>query len=172
MQFVELDLPSGWARFHSGVGSITVDGRDWVGVTDPIMGMVAAVETVREPRIGEAAGAQLVLQGANVEFLRSVHATKREIEGRTANLYFAVFDAETATIIGRLIPQILNGYMSSPTILEQGIGVRTVSLTIETMWSSKNFAPGNKWNGAGQRKLFPNDKGLDFVGQKIVEQVK
>jgi len=171
-QFIELDLPSGVARFHSGTGPLVVDGETWLGVTDSVSGMTAAIDVIRDPYVGEAAAATLVLVGANLEFVRSVHATRQQIEGRSASIYFCALDAETLKPLMTLKPLLLDGYMSSPTIQHLGIGVRTIALTIETIWSAKNFAPGYTWNAAGQRRLFPGDKGFDLVGVKVTEQIK
>lgn len=166
--FLELDLPAGAARFHSGTGRKTVGGYEWRGVTDPIGGQLVSLNGIEEPRFGQAVAIQVILSGANREFFKSVHDIARDIEGRRADLYFAMFDGETQELIGGL-RKIFPGKMSAPSLAWSGIGTRTVAITIESIWSSQNYPFGGKWNGAGQRKRYAGDKGLDFVGVKVTE---
>ena len=167
--FGQFDFPDGMKYLHSGVGRVTVDGHEYIGVADPISGRLVSIAQVEEPAFGQAAAVAIVLSGASKEFIQSVHATARQIEGRDAKILWAAFDAETQEIITPLISLFPRGKMSAPAIHWQGIGQRYVSLTIENIWSSQNFAPGGKWNGADQRRRFPGDKGLDFVGVKVSE---
>jgi hypothetical protein len=155
--FAMLDLPSGVSRLHSGVGTITVDGQ------------LVSLAGVEEPAFGQAAAVTITLTGADKAFLQSVHATRRQIEGREANIYWCAFDGETQKPLMALKGLFTRGRMSAPSLQWSGLGIRTVSLTIENIWASQNFAPGRKWNPADQRRLYPGDAGLDYVGQKVSE---
>lgn len=171
-QFVRLDLPSGELRLHSGAGDLTFDGEEWRGISDPVTGLIGIAQVVREPQIGQASAASLVLSGAGLDFMKSMRNTAREIEGRRCDIYYGVVDGETLQQIGSLMPILVGGYMSAPSLLAEGISVRTVAVTIESIYSSKNFALGATWNGPGQRRRFAGDYGLDFIGVKIEEQIK
>lgn len=167
--FGEFDLPTGLARLHNGVGTVSVGGYDWRGVSDPLTGQLVSVGQIEEPEFGQATAVTLTIAGASREFIRSVHATARQIEGRAAEIYWAAFDQETQQIaigLKRLFPR---GRMTSPSLDWAGINRRVMTLTVENVWSTVNFAPGGKWNGAGQRKRFLGDAGLDFVGVKVQE---
>lgn len=166
--FLELDLPSGFARFHSGTGRKTVGGYEWRGVTDPISGQLVSLSNIEEPRFGQATAMQVTLSGANAAFFKSVHDVARDLEGRRADLYFAMFDGETQELIGGM-RKVFPGKMSAPSLTWAGIGIRAVSLTIESIWASQNYPFGGKWNGADQRRRYAGDKGLDFVGVKVGE---
>ncbi len=170
--FVEMDLPAGTARFHNGTGTQTVAGVEWHGVSDPIGGRMAVVQSVREPYLGEASAAQITLIGADPTFLRSIHDIRNDIEGRACSIKFGVFDQESQTMIGGFFDLIPRGFLSAPVMHRSGIGVCVVTLTVESMWGAKNFAPGGRWNGAGQRERFPGDLGLNFIGHKIIEEMK
>lgn len=165
----KLDLPTGIAFLHSGTGRVTIDGQVWRGVSDPVGGRLVSVGQVDEPQFGQAASVTLVLAGADKAFIQSVHATASQVEGRAATVYWAAFDGETQQLVTALIPVFPFGRMTSPTIKWQGIGVREVSLTVESIWQAKNFPPGGRWNPADQHRRFPNDKGLDFVGVEITD---
>jgi hypothetical protein len=167
--FVRLDLPTGVWRVHSGSGRITAGGEEWAGINDPLGGVLASIGQIEEPRFGSATAITLTLSGVNRNFFRSVHATRREIEGRPADIYWGLFHQETQKLIGGLKPMFIKGRMTSPALQSQGIGVRTVSITVENIWQAQNYAPGGIWNDAGQQARYPGDKGLEFVGVKVTE---
>ncbi|EHK56813.1 hypothetical protein [Allomesorhizobium alhagi] len=166
--FLEMDLPSGLTRLHSGTGRVSIGGHEWRGVSDPIGGQLVTLSNIEEPRFGQAVAVNVTLSGANREFFKSVHTDARAIEGRRADLYWAAFDGETGEVLIGL-KKLFPGKITSPSLQWQGIGIRTVSITIESIWSSQNYAVGGKWNGADQRRRYPGDRGLDFVGVKVSE---
>lgn len=170
--FAEIDLPSGVARLHSGSGRVFVGGHEWRGVTDPGGSQLVSIGAVEEPRFGQAAKVDVVLSGVNVAFLRSIKDMARSIEGRSANIYWCAFDQETAESWGGGMKKLFPGKLSSPVMRWVGIGTRTVSFAIEGPWHSQNFPFGGKWNPADQRRRYPGDKGLDFVGVKVQEIIK
>lgn len=167
--FGAFDLPSGMARFHNGCGTVTIGGFDWSGVTDPVGGQLVSVGMVEEPVFGQAAALQIVIAGASLAFIQSVHSTAAEIEGRSADIYWAAFDAETQQALTGLKKLFPRGRMTSPAIQWGGLAKRLVAITVESVWATQNFPPGGKWNGPGQRARYPGDLGLDFVGVKISE---
>ena len=167
--FADLDLPSGMAYLHSGVGPVAIGSRTYKGVSDPIGGRLVSIGQIDEPQFGQAAAVNLTLSACDRDFLESVRATAREIEGRAATIYFAAFDGETEELITDLIPLFPFGRMTAPKIKFQGIGIRLVTLTIESIWQAKNFPPGGRWSASGQQKRYPGDKGMDYVGVKVTE---
>ena len=167
--FAVLDLPSGMSYLHSGTGRITVGGQEYRGVSDPVGGRLVSIGQVDEPQFGQAASVEITLTGVTKAFLQSVHSTAAQIEGRSANVYWAAFDGETQQIKTALIPVFPFGRMTRPKINFQGIGTRIVTITIESIWQAKNFPPGGRWTPADQRARFSGDKGLDRVGVEITE---
>lgn len=170
--FVELDLPSGITRMHSGAGRVVVDGHEWRGITDPGGNQLVSVGAVEEPRFGVAAKLDIVISGVNVELLRYIKDTARAIEGRSATVSWGAFDQETAEPWSEGLKALWPGRLSSPVIRWAGTGVRTISFAIEGPWQSQSFPFGGKWNPADQRRRYPGDKGLDFVGVKVQELIK
>lgn len=169
--FLEADLPSGTARFHNGVGTATVGGYDWKGVTDPLGSQMVSLSPIDEARFGYASSVQIMLSGANLAFFKSMHDTARSLEGRDATLYWACFDGETGEVLIGL-RRIFRGQMSAPTLRWSGIGERSVGITIESIWSAQNYPFGGRWNDADQRRRYAGDKGLIYVGQDVTEQWK
>lgn len=169
--FLEIELPTETARFHSGTGTKTMGGFEWRGVTDPLGGQFVSMTTVEEPRFGQAISVNITLSGANIAFFKSVHDEARAIEGVSGKLYFAVFNGETEEILIDLT-LLFPGKVTSPKLSWQGVGTRSIGLTLESIWSSQNFPFGSKWTDADQQRRYPDDEGLQFVGVKVSENWK
>ena len=167
----EIDLPGGLLRVHSGAGSWTVAGYDWKGITDPGGMQLVSVGDVVDPRFGQAAKLDIVISGVNAAFFKSVKDTARQLEGRSAIVYWTAVDQETETIWSGGLKKLFPGYMSSPTLVRQGVGIRTIKLGIESLWQSQNFPWGGILNDADQRRRFPGDKGLEYVGVNVNEVI-
>lgn len=165
-----LDLPSGIAHLHSGVGRVSLYGETWSGIGDPTGARMLSLGEIVEPRFGAAAALTIVLSGVDAVFFKSVWTARGDLEGRAADVWFQIFDPETATIACPRVKLFPKGRITSPKLAREGLGKRTVSLTIESIWAAKNFAPGGRWSPADQKRRFPGDKGLDFVGVDITEQ--
>lgn len=169
--FVTLDLPFGIERYHSGVGRVTAGGQEWIGVASPTGGRLVSIGTIEEPRFGAAAAVGLSIAGVDVAWFQSVKAAARSLEGRAASVQFGMFDAETQQIIGPLVAVFPSGLMSAPS-LQRANGVRVVTLTIESIFSARNYMPGGKWNSAGQKARFPGDRFFDLITAEVQELLK
>lgn len=167
--FGRFDFPDGVKYLTTSTGRVAIDGQEYIGVTDPILGPLVSIGQFDEPQIGQAAAVAIVLSGVSKEFIQSVKSMARDIEGRDASISWAAFDQETEEIVTPLIPLFPRGKMSAPSIAWEGIGRRYIGIVVESVWSSQNFAPGGRWNAADQRRRFANDKGLDFVGVSVSE---
>lgn len=170
--FLDVDLPGGRWRLHNGVGRVTIAGQEWFGMSDPFGRQFIGISAVEDPRFGQAAKIDVTLAGVNVDFLRSVKDNARLIEGRLADVYWCAFDQETEEIWSGGLKKLFPGYMSAPAIHWTGIGVRAVSVTIETLWQSLNYPFGGKWTPADLKRRFPGAKGLDYVGVRVQEIIK
>ena len=164
--FVMLDLPDGITRLHNGVGRANIGGYEWRGVTDPIGGRLASLSEIEEPQFGSSPAIQIILTGVDVAFMRSVKSLARQIEGRPAEVYFAVIDPETMEVLIDL-RRIFMGSMSAPSLSWSGVNSRMVGLTIESIWSGMKFPSGGKWSSADQKRRYPDDLGLDFLGVEV-----
>lgn len=157
---------------HSGSGRVEIGGHEWRGVTDPFGQQMLAMSAVEDSRFGQAAKIDVSISGVNVEFLRSVKDTAREIEGRRADVFWCAFDQETVQPWSGGLKKLFPGYMSAPAISWVGVGQRLVKITIESLWQSQNYPFGGKWSPADLKRRFPGAKGLDYVGVKVQEVIK
>ncbi|HWK65404.1 MAG TPA: transcriptional regulator [Rhizobiaceae bacterium] len=166
--FAEIDLPSGIKRLHNGVGRVTIGGHEWLGVTDPTGGQLVRVDTVEEPRFGQAPSVLITLGGISVAFWREVKSTARQMEGRRCDLYWAEFDPETGEI-SIALKKLFPGKISAPSLQRAGIGIRNAGFVIESLWQSQNYPFGGRWNAADQERRYPGDLGGQFIGVKVQE---
>ncbi|WP_368517487.1 transcriptional regulator [Rhizobium sp.] len=170
--FMDIDLPGGHWYVHNGAGRVTIGGIEWRGLSDPLGRQFISISAVEDPRFGQAAKLDVVLSGVNLEFLRQVKDNARLIEGRRVDVYWAAFDQETQEVWVGGLKKLFPGYLSAPSIHWAGRGVRIVPITIESLWQSQNFPFGGRWTPADQRRRYPGDKGLDYVGVTVQEIIK
>lgn len=165
--FADVQLPSGRRRFHTGVGPITLGGHLWEGVSDPEGGQWVAVGQLQEPRLGEAPAVDVIFSGASKTWLRDVW--NDTVEGASCDLYWAMVDQETGAVILDL-RLLFEGRLSAPRFEMVGANVRTIAVTIESVYSSLQYpTPEMEWTTASQRRRYPGDKGLDWLGSDLVE---
>lgn len=170
--FVHLMLtntsPATDLRLHNGVGVANIGGFEWRGVTDPFGGRLVAIGDVEDPQFGQAPQVSIVLSGVDLDFVRSIHLSARDLEGADCDIYWSMVDPETGEVLIAL-KRLFPGTLSSPSVIREGVGRRGVSFTVESIWASKNYAPGGKWNGANQRRRFAGDLGLDYMGVAVAD---
>jgi len=169
--FLEVDMGPSIARFHNGIGRVEAGGHEWIGVTDPIGGQLVGVTAVQNPKFGQAAVITVTIAGANAEFFKRMRTEAASLEGRPARMLWAAYDpeSETATID---LKAMFPGKISRPVVQREGVGTRLVTINIEDMWQAQNYPFGGRWSPADQKRRYPGDKGLDYVGVKVKEVFK
>lgn len=175
----EIDLPTGLRRVHNGVGTITVNGQEWRGITDPAGGQLVGVTAVEDPRFGQAPSVVITLGGITAAVWKEIKEYARDIEGSRCDMWWAMFDPETQEIVTitdpvteedrPLVKKLFPGKISAPTLQRQGPGVRFAAFTVESLWQSQNYPFGGRWNAADQERRFPGDKGGQFIGVRVSE---
>ncbi|WP_083656504.1 hypothetical protein [Mongoliimonas terrestris] len=168
-----MQFASGELRLHPGTGTLEAGGLEWQGVTDPGQTRVVKIGPVQLPEVNVASKVDLTLTGVDTAFLREtrriVTSRHREVEGRRADLYLAVFRPGTDTAVTPPLPLFTNGRMTAPSFRFDGIGNREVTVGIEGVFSAKNFAPGGRYTTADQRRRYPGttDRFFEYVGAKL-----
>lgn len=170
--FAEVDLPSGLRRLHTGMGTQTIGGHEWEGVSDPFGGQLVGVGSIEEPRFGQAPAIDIIMSGANRAFLKSMWDDRHAVEGARCDMHFAVFDAETADVVIPLV-KMFPGKLTAPRFNFVGAAIRSISKKVVSIFEGLNFpTSGSMWSPSAQRARFPSDMGLDFMNADIVEEYK
>ena len=170
--FVELFHQDGVRYFHNGYGSLELslpsggDLVEWIGMSDPFTGTVVGISEVEEPRFGSAPTIQVALAGVNSAYLKKWKDDARGLEGRVANVYFAMFDPESPNqdgLITSLKPLFPGGRVTAPSFKHTN-SMRVVGLTVESFFQSQNAPFGGMWDYAGQKRRYSADEGLSEMG--------
>lgn len=170
--FCETELPMGLRRLHTGMGPIEIGGNEWQGVSDPFGGQLIGVGSVEEPEFGQASAVDVVISGANREFLRQMWVDRHDIEGVRADLFVAMFDAESGDPVVPL-RRWFPGKLTAPKFSIVGANVRFIGMKIVSPFEGLNFPEtGSMWSPAGQRARYPGDAGLDLITGPIIEEYK
>ncbi|WP_226576756.1 transcriptional regulator [Acuticoccus sediminis] len=170
--FLDLQLPSGRRRLHTGDSQVTIGGYTWEGVVDPLGGTLVTLSEIQEARFGTAPIVRAVLSGAPVAFLKEVW--DNDAEGARADLYWAAVDGETGAVLIDLT-LLFEGRLTAPRFVWAGPGKSRVhiGIGIESINAALNFpSPNMDWTPAAQRARWPGDRGLDWVGSDIIEEYK
>jgi hypothetical protein len=153
--FAELDFSSGFVRVHSGIGTITWGGYDWLGVGT--FGNVSAIEDTAE------------LQRQTVSYtLNGIPSTMMSIvlgenyQGRSAKTYLGFFNRSTYVLADT--PELMSlGKMDVSTVDEGG--TLSVTVTAESRIAAWNRPVIRRYTHAEQKSRFAGDKGLEFIDQ-------
>jgi hypothetical protein len=165
-----LHLYDGILRLHPGYGTITVDGDDYRGVTDPGQTRVVSISEIEEPRVGVASAVEITLAGVNAAFLSAIRADYLRMEGRACDLMFALFDTSTGVLIGAPVNLLIGGSMTAPRVRFERPGGREFRFTVESLWSARNFTPAGKISDADQKRRSAGDKACRHVGSSRIEK--
>lgn len=170
--FLQIEMPDGATRLHNGCGRRIVDGVEWTGITNPFSGVIVSLDGVEEPEFGQAASVNVVLSGADREFMKYMRSIVDQLEGAECELYWGAFNQYEQIVIGGLKALFPKGHMSAPSFQWEGIGQRDISFTIEGIWTQMNYAAGRRWNAADQQRAYAGDLGCNFAGVKILESLR
>jgi len=151
-----LDFESDPLLVHSGVGTITHDGEDFLGI-----GAYGGVSEVTEGSDARPYDVDLSLSGIPTEFLATTMG--EQYQGRGAALYIGLLDADHQVIDE--VKQIWSGYMDYPDIV---LGeTATIAVRCRGRANDWNRARVIRYTKEWLRSVYPDDSGLDYVTQMV-----
>lgn len=151
--FAELDFSDGFVRAHSGLGTLTWGGHDWLGVGE--MGSVGEVE---EGVDVAARGLTLALNGIPSTVLPK--ALEANYRGRAARLYIGFLGDSGALVADPY--QVFGGRMDTMQIEDAG---ETGSITVQCENRLIDFkrCRVSRYTNEEQIARYPGDLGLSFI---------
>jgi hypothetical protein len=159
--FADLDFPSGHVRVHSGIGTITWGGYDWLGV-----GTFGDVNGLEESAELERKTVTYTLRGVPNDLISVVLG--EDYQGRTDKVYIAFFDTTTYQMVAT--PHLLHtGKMDVSTIRESN--TCTISISSESRIAAWKRPTVRRLTDAEQKRRFPGDRGLEFVSQASQKEI-
>lgn len=158
--FVEANFTSGPAYIWTGVGTISWNGHDWLGV-----GSLGGISTIEEGTNIEARGITLSLSGIDASLLTGILLEFQV--GLPCIVYFGVFDSSGSLIADPVISWA--GRMDQPTIEMDGT-TASISINCENRLVDMNVAVDRRYTNEDQQLEHPGDRGMEFVAslQEVV----
>ncbi|MBI1207256.1 MAG: hypothetical protein GC191_08200 [Azospirillum sp.] len=149
----ELQFASGTTRAWTGVGTLTWNGEDWLGV-----GTFGRVSTVTETLDLKAVGARFELSGIPGDLVASM--VGEPLQGKKALLYLAFFDEDWQLIPDPVL--LFRGFMDSCE-LQDGGQTATIALNAENRLADLARARVRRYTDADQQAEYPGDLGFAYV---------
>ncbi len=155
-------------RLWSGIGELTHGGVVYYGTST-----LLAVSEIEETAQISARGASLTLSGVPSSVVAL--ALSEPYQGRTAKIYFGLYNNTTSTVGTTFVTQdnatkvyfeslveVFVGYMDQMKIEESG-ETTTIQLLIENKLIDLERPRNSRFTSEFQKATYPTDKGFDFV---------
>jgi hypothetical protein len=155
--FVEAHFVSGPSYLWSGLGTISWNGHDWLGV-----GSLGSISTIEEGAAVSAKGITLMLSGIDASLLAGVLLEFQV--GLPCLVYLGLFDSADNLIADPIISWA--GRMDQPTIELDG-QTATISINCENRLVEMNVPVDRRYTNEDQKRDHPEDRGLEFVASII-----
>jgi len=154
---LRLDFDSGTVFLHTGVGNLSFDGNTWLGV-----GAIGQLSGVVEKAEGADNRTRVTLCPIPKAELSNLvdEVTNDDPVGRPYKLYYAVLDSDGLVIDDAIV--MSSGTMDRVELVDGEVASLSIDLVSDTARLKKRVS--FKLTNQHQQDLFPNDKGLEFVG--------
>lgn len=153
--FVYAQFNSGPVRVWTGIGSISWDGHNWLGV-----GRLLGISVIEESSDLTATSFSLSLSSVPSDMLSIVLTEIRQ--GYPCKVWLAMLDSNGTVIDAPY--QAMAGRIDAGTIAE-GVETSVASITVENQLVDFNRPRDRRFTNQDQQKDFPGDPGFEYVPQ-------
>lgn len=152
----EIDHPAGMARVHTGIGTIRFDGEDWygVGIFGSVGPVTVSTETVIQEVTLDLSGVEPVEE--NLQFLNA------NVRTREARVWLAALN-EAGQIIREPFDLMQAQLDYQTQEADDESGEVTISIVARSGFYTLERALDEAWTSESQRRLYPDDTGLDLI---------
>lgn len=151
--FVEATFVSGPIYVWTGLGRITWNGQEWIGI-----GTLGSISTIEESSTVEAKGITLTLSGIDASLLTLVMGEFQV--GLPAIVTLGLFDQSGELIADPVC--CFSGRMDEPTIDVTGT-LASIAINCENRLVELNVAVDRRYTHEDQQLDYPGDLGFEFV---------
>jgi len=152
---LELELPNGWFRAHTGVGEILIDGNTYTGLGN--LGNVEKLDTETDEK---PVRVMCTLNGLNAELVNE--ALKSRMIGLNAQLMMLVFDNDTRRLL-MAEPAIIGFITDYDVSLSADSGA--VSVTIADEFELYEMPEHKYWTDESHQLDHEGDRICRYVAQ-------
>jgi hypothetical protein len=153
---VQLDFTSGTKYLFEGLGILQTAGQDWLG-----FGHLVRVTGMEQASRGNAPVATFTLSGVDREFVNYASNSASEVKGRPLTV-FAQFLADRMQPLDSPLA-VYTGEMDVMRFSAQGPRERSITVTVESLFSDRASAPYSFLTDVDQKARYPGDRGLEFA---------
>ncbi len=161
IQFAELNFESGYVRVHTGIGTITWGGYDWLGVGQlgSVDGLEERAELLRKVVTYNLAGVpdDLIAAALDENYL-----------GRSAKVYIGFLNTSTYQLVAT--PELQDAGLMDTSKAKQGAQC-AMAITAESRIASWSRPVERRYTDAEQQAKYPGDKGLEFISQAAQKEI-
>lgn len=152
---VDLNFDTNPVYAWTGIGTITIAGNDYIGVSN-----LLSVSDVQETAEIAARGATLSLSGIPSDLLSL--ALTEPYQGRICRLRMGFMTSWENPDSNPDTMEVFSGYMDQ-MIIEEGPETSTIALTVESRLIDLERQRVRRYTKENQNIRFPGDKAFDFV---------
>jgi hypothetical protein len=152
--FVEVNWPSGIARFWSGLGPIIYGGNTFTGV-----GTMGRISTIEEGTTGRANGITLSLAGCDPAIVSAV--LSENYQHRKAAVYLGLCDSNWQ-LVHPVLREIFVGFVDVATD-DDDAETSTVTLNIEPRMIIAQQSSGRRITHEARIAEYPTDNGYEYI---------
>lgn len=157
---VELDFPSGFARYCGAPCDITISGNAFTG-----LGLLGSVSAVQEGAELRSYGLALSLTGIPADAIS--FALLEAYQGRSATIWEVLLDANNAPVADPFI--VFRGRMDQMDIL---LGeTASVTLRVENRLTDWERARTRRYTAEDQKAAHPSDEFFSFVPAVVETEI-
>lgn len=169
--FLRLFINGSYQYFHAGSGRAKVElngeVKEWVGVSDWQGRKLVYMDDITFPDFEYSTIYTITLADADNALYRDVLQYGHKYEGAPTNLYFAMFNQVTETLMSGLV-DLFPGYLTSPETLSNVTDTQ-IQFNVVSVWEKMNFSMGGRWNYNSHVRKHPDDWFFRYTGQKFSE---
>lgn len=170
---VFMDFKDAPRRWWTGFGMLDAGNAEWTG-----LGKFVSVDGL-EGQVGTAAPqATFTVSGVDPDIVAQARASSDRVKGRRAVVYIQFFHT-SPTDAGDQVHSLLDtpyavwsGKMDQVQFSASGPSLRTITVTAETLWASRNRPRYGLYTDRDQNGRFPGDRGLEQVSSLVSKTIR
>ena len=151
--FAAIQFTSGVSYVWTGLGTITWNGHDWLG-----LGAVGQISGLRESSNGAAQSRTLSLLTPNDLLSKAIGETNQSY---AVELWFGLLNRTTGAIIADPL-KTFRGYEDTLNI-DEGPEQSVITLTVESDLLGLQRPVGRRYTHEDQQFRYPGDRGFEYV---------
>jgi hypothetical protein len=154
VHFVALDLPSGYLRMHTRVGSMTWGGFTWLGV-----GQLGDIGDIDEDAMLRPNGTDVTLSGVDAALVSA--AMTEKYHGRAIAVYWGCLDPSTQVLVST--PETIFAGLMDYMECHLGAGTGSISVHAEGDLARWQRHRNSLYSHESQSANWPGDRGFDQI---------